>query len=104
MKRKIVASLLLLGALLPGCARSVTVTPPPQTAVMPEVAKGNELFCLADSEEEAKKIAELYGIELVEFSNGVATFHTEEPLDEVIKRGQDNGWKLLEINSVVHMH
>ena len=63
-----------------------------------EYADGEELFGAAGSEEEAKKIAELYGIELVSFSQGIATFHTEEDPSTVVKRGKDNGWPLIEVN------
>ena len=62
------------------------------------IADGRELFALADSEEEAKTIADLYGITLVRFSFGVATFHTEENPSAVIARGVENGWPRLEIN------
>ncbi|MBR1456020.1 MAG: hypothetical protein IJ594_02515, partial [Oscillospiraceae bacterium] len=69
-----------------------------------EIAEGRELFTLADSEEEAQQLAELYGIELVEFGNGVATFHTEEPPAEVVARGQANGWPLIEVNYLNQLH
>ncbi len=105
MKRKTVAVLLILAALLPGCARKPAPLPPsPQHAPIAEIAEGRELFCLADSAEEAKRIAELYGIELVEFSYGVATFHTDEPLNDVIRRGRENGWPLLERNTIKEPH
>ena len=92
------------GALLPGCAQKTTLSPvPAPTAGLSQVAEGSELFCLAESEEEAKEIAALYGIELVEFGYGVATFHTEENLNDVIQRGTENGWPLLEINHIMSL-
>ena len=63
-----------------------------------ELAEGEELMCLADSEAEAQKIAEQYGISLVLFNYGVATFHTEEDPSVVIQRGIDNGWPELSLN------
>ncbi len=70
----------------------------------PEVPEGKELLALADSEEDAKKIAELYGIELTGFSYGVATFHTTENLQDVIRRGRENGWPALDLNAIQHLN
>lgn len=60
----------------------------------------NQLMALVETEEEAKSIAEQYGIELMSFSEGVAEYRTEEDLDEVIARGQNNGYPALYINMV----
>lgn len=59
-----------------------------------------QLMCIAETEEEAQEIAELYGITLVEYGYGVASFFTEENPREVIKRGQENGWPELSLNSI----
>ncbi|MCR5790912.1 MAG: hypothetical protein K6G83_13580 [Lachnospiraceae bacterium] len=67
---------------------------------LPEVAPGEELLALADTEEEARKIASLYGIELVRFSYGVATYHTDRDLKEVISQGEKNGWPVVSINYI----
>ena len=94
---------LALSLLLPGCAKlAPAVTAPPEAADIPDstVAAGKELFCLASSQEEAEKLAALYGIELTEFSYGVATFHTEEDPQAVIARGEKNGWTPLSLNIV----
>ncbi|MDO4988923.1 MAG: hypothetical protein Q4E45_00295 [Eubacteriales bacterium] len=96
---------LALSLMLPGCAKQEpAVQVGPMSEAVPialgNVAEGRELYCLADSQEEAEKLAELYGIELVEFSNGVATFHAEEDPQTVITRGKDNGWPLLSLNVV----
>lgn len=64
-------------------------------------SEGKELFALAETEEEAKSIAELYGIELVEFSYGVAIFHTEEAPQTVIQRGEGKDWPQLSVNQVI---
>lgn len=99
---------LALGMLLPGCTRPeppVPAVPSPGTvssvSADPYVPEGQELFCLAKTEEEAKEIAALYGIELVDFSFGVATFHTEEKPGEVIARGEKNGWPSISPNTIV---
>lgn len=104
---------LVLGLLLPGCAKqtpAVSVAPaaPPEPSSAPvatpaagSVAEGKELFCLADTEEEAKELAALYGITLVDFRYGVASFHTEEDPASVIARGKKNGWPSLSLNTVI---
>lgn len=68
-----------------------------------EVMPGEELLCLCDTEEEAKEIADMYGIELVQFSYGVATFHAENPRD-VIALGQEKGYPALELNGMMHIY
>lgn len=66
-----------------------------------EPAAGQELMCLADSREEAQRIADLYEIELVSWEEHVAVFHTEEDPNEVIRRGEANDWPRLDINHVI---
>ena len=61
-------------------------------------APGRELFARAASEEEAQSIADLYGIALVRYVHGVASYHTEEDPGAVVARGVENGWPRLEIN------
>ncbi len=63
-----------------------------------DIVGGSELTCLADSREEAEEIAKSYGIELVHFSSGVASFHTDGDPADVIKRGKEQGLKELSIN------
>ena len=55
-------------------------------------------MAMAETEEEAKKIAEQYGIELVSFSDGVAVYQTDEKLADVIARGQEQGYPQLYLN------
>ncbi len=62
--------------------------------------KGSELMCSCDSEEEAKKTAQIYGIELVDFSYGIATFHTEEDPYELVRKGAAEGWPELSVNTL----
>ncbi len=74
----------------------------PVETVTPEYAQGEELLCLCDNEEEAKKIADLYSIELVQFRFGVATFHAEDP-QAVIALGKEKGYPELELNGISHI-
>ena len=69
----------------------------------PDVAAGEELMALVSSEEEAQEVAEQYGIELVTFAQGVATYHTEEDPGTVVRRGRENGWHALAVNHVNQM-
>lgn len=57
-----------------------------------------QLMALVETEEEAESIAEQYGIELTSFSEGVASYKTEENPADVIARGQDNGYPPLFMN------
>ena len=68
-----------------------------------DVVEGEELMCLCENEQEAKKIATLYEIEFVYFANGVATFTTDKDLGEVIQKGKDNGWTELSVNHVIYL-
>ena len=107
MNRVLLAVVLLLALVLSGCGGepvsgkpSPRVSPPlrtpgPSRPVYPE---GRELLASAETEEEARELAELYGVELVSFSGHIAVFHTEEDPFEVIRRGEKNDWPPLEIN------
>ena len=115
---KKIITVLLLMALLAGCTATADPTVPAPTkplqqeTVPPTVPSEPEnpvtepaytdvqLIGGATSREEAEGIAELYGITLVEFRNGLARFHTEEDPRDVIQRGEDNGWPKLELNQV----
>lgn len=58
------------------------------------------LMAAVESEEEARSIAEMYGITLVSFEDGVALYRTDEDIFEVIARGQENGYPQLSINYI----
>lgn len=62
-----------------------------------------ELTALADSQEEADEIAQLYGIELKSYSYGVAVFTTEEDPQELMQLGQEKGYPRLEYNYTAHL-
>lgn len=68
-----------------------------------DVAEGEELLCLCESEAEAKEIADQYGITFVNYDYGVATFTTDKDLQEVIQMGKDNGWTELSMNHVTYI-
>ena len=99
MKKGLIAALLLLALALPGCGKKTF--PPESDKPLPSAAayaEGKELFATFETEEDAQAVAELYGIELVSFSDGVAVFHTEEDPAAVVARGKEKGWAPIEIN------
>ena len=107
---------LLLAMLLAGCTRTseppVTAPPKPtmQEVTLPVATPTEEsletkpiygeaqLLGDAEDQEAAEKLAELYGITLVKYKNGLARFRTEEDPRDVIRRGKDNGWPELVLN------
>lgn len=70
-----------------------------QSAELATIAE-DSLMASVETEEEARTIAEQYGIELVTFENRIALYHTEENPFDVIARGQENGYPQLSINFV----
>lgn len=69
-----------------------------------DYVEGKELLCLVDTQEEAEAIAKQYGITLVEFSYGVATFHTDDNPNDVIAMGIKLGYPELSLNGTVHAY
>ncbi len=61
-------------------------------------APGRELMATVESREAAEKLAALYGIELVNYADGVAEFTTDQPLGEVINKGKEEGYPELSVN------
>lgn len=96
MKRpvRIIIMFLLLGTLT-ACAETQHAEKQPVRYSAEE-----PLMTLADSRDEAEKIADAYEIELVNYSNGVATFFTEQDPTEVIRRGKELGLPELSINAL----
>ena len=107
---KILIAVLLM-ALLGGCtAKEPTATAPSNptqqeagTVYTEPIYAEAQLLGEAGSRKDAEELAELYGITLVEYKNGVARFHTEEDPREVIRRGKDNGWPELVLNRISHL-
>lgn len=58
-----------------------------------------ELIALAENQQEAEKIAELYGIELSSFSDGVAVYITDKDPQELTELGEINGYPALSVNN-----
>ncbi|MBQ8592536.1 MAG: hypothetical protein IJ485_07310 [Lachnospiraceae bacterium] len=69
----------------------------PQDAI---VAYGRELMTTVDNEEEAKEVAELYGITFVRYADGIAEYTTDRALEEVIAEGEEKGYPILSINYI----
>ena len=112
----LIALILAAASILPmGCSNSEKTGPVGETpatdndmvavpdAIEPEYVEGEELLCLADSREQAQEIADQYGIELVNFSYGVATFHTTEDPQKIIDMGKEKGYPELSLNGYSHI-
>ena len=107
MNRFLIIFLLLLLPLgLWGCKRSGDISRPENIAPWKDsdskgigsVSEEGQLMGFAESQEDAEALAELYGIELVDFGYQIALFRTQENPREVIRRGRENGWPELSIN------
>lgn len=64
----------------------------------------SQLTALADTLEEAQEIADLYGIELDSYSYGVAVYHTDKDISELIQLGLDNDYPTLAPDTKVYLH
>lgn len=119
---------ILLGLLLCGCEASQKEEPtvpqpsaagketmpsayispkPGEYTVEPEPVNVNpsgQLMAEAEDHTAAEKLAEQYGITLVEYQEGLAVFFTEEDPQEVIRRGEENGWPQLSLNRMMNMY
>ncbi len=97
MKRKLLkkTAAVALGVMLGACRKE----PIPAAEDSPGVREGRELFCLSETRAEAEETAQLYGIELVEFHDGVAVFHYDGDVFSLIETGKKNGWKQLSPNT-----
>lgn len=69
-----------------------------------EYSKEEPLFALVETQDAAEKIASDYGIELVDFSSGVATYYTDKDPSELINWGKEQGFAPLEINYTSHLY
>ena len=107
MKRLSAALLCLSCLLFSGCEKNAEKPAPTprhttatQSGKTPDASpvEGRELLCTVESEEEARSVAELYSIELIEFTGHLAVYHTEEDVSAVLQRGEANGWPELSVN------
>ena len=96
--KKVLLTALALWLLLPGCAKQEPVLNAP--APVASYAEGRELMAAAETREDAEALAALYGVELVDYREGLALFHTDEDPAVVKQRGIQNGWQELEINAL----
>ena len=121
MRKAVIVPAVLALALLfgPGCEKKAEPVPaapthvPAQATPFPtgeetedgmkagQPAPGQELMGSAESREAAEAVAELYGIQLVGWGEGIAVYTTDRDPAQVIRQGQENGWPALEINRVV---
>ena len=62
-----------------------------------------ELIALADTEEKAREIAELYEIELLSFGYGTAVYITSENPYRLIALGKEKGYPSLSFNHSLHI-
>jgi len=69
-----------------------------------DVSADGQLKGRAETQKEAEEIAALYGIELVDFQNGLALYYTEEDPKEVIRRGEENDWPQLSLNRTIQLY
>lgn len=102
--------LLLVALVLCGCQKAAPaqptdappVTQAPAATTQPQQTTAPALYenltAWAESEEEARQIAESYGIEFCSYGANIATFHTDEDPAEVVRRGQAQGLPELSVN------
>lgn len=81
---------------------------PPEVEVQQDLAENVEegeviLTALADTQEEAEKIADLYGIELKAYSYGVATYVTDKDPEAVIAEGIEKGYPTLAVDQRIYL-
>ena len=81
-------------------AKPVTPSTQPSGTVNPR----GQLMGKAESWDHAEEIAELYGISLVNYGNGLALYYTEEDPQAVIARGEENDWPKLSLNRTKKLH
>ena len=75
-----------------------TLSPTGGVSVEDESSDSPQLTALVDTLEEAQQIADLYGIELDSYSYGVASYHTDKDISELIKLGEESGYPTLAPN------
>lgn len=63
-----------------------------------------ELIALTDTEEEAQEIAELYQIELLSFSEGVAVYSTDQDPYELFALGEERNYPPLSLNQIKQLY
>lgn len=65
----------------------------------PETEEGSyKVIATAENENEAREIAELYGIELIDYSYKVAVYLTDKNPVELVKWGKEKGYPSIAVN------
>ena len=60
------------------------------------------MTALVETQEEADQIAELYQMELLSYSYGIAVYLTDHDPQELIKTGKENGYPEISVDGTVH--
>lgn len=60
--------------------------------------KSHTMIAQVESQQEAEEIANLYGIELLQYQNKIATFFTQKDPLELMRWGKEQGYPSLGIN------
>ena len=63
-----------------------------------------QLIAEVKSEEEAQELAALYGITLKRVNGTLAIFETTEDPMSIIQKGKENGWKILEMDTIYYFN
>ena len=71
---------------------------PTAASIPDEYGSRGQLMATVDSQEDAQRLADLYGITLVDFRYRIAVFRTDENPRDVIRRGEEQGWPPLSLN------
>ena len=88
----------------PVASQTPTPTPvQPNTGTTPteEAEMKGNLMAFAASQEDAEKIASLYGITLIKYIDQIALYYTEKDPNELVKLGEKNGWPAISKNNPV---
>ena len=103
-----IVGVLILAVVLVGCTRAPAGPSTAPTAAETEATQtaqtessGTQLMGPAETLEEARELAEQYGVELLRWNYGLAVYYTEENPTEVIRRAEAAGLPELSIN---HSH
>lgn len=84
--------------------KPIDETDPPSDFSDDNSQETTELIALADTLEEAERIAELYGIELSTYAYGVATYTTDKDVQELFDLGDEMGYPALSPNHKLDLY
>lgn len=113
VSRKIIFIIILAVVLLLGLGAAFWLKPKemefqlenlPVKPTEPIEQRDLELLCAADTEEEAEKLAEDYGIELISFDSKIAVFQTDKAYEEIVEIGKEKGLPELSRNNIMRAY